>query len=157
MLTKGAIGNLVNRYRAVLTKCNLINTFGSLAVASMLVLGGAGVAMAAEITDGGKTRYAEIIESSATGINVNIETSKIGPQYDRAFAIFAQNNDISINGDAQIGMTLTDTQSARVIRAANGKNLTIEGNTTITASQEGDGYLVGVLANDGSTINLQKM
>ena len=47
MLTKGAIGNLVNRYRAVLTKCNLINTFGSLAVASMLVLGGAGVAGAA--------------------------------------------------------------------------------------------------------------
>ena len=46
MLTKGAIGNLVNRYRAVLTKCNLINTFGSLAVASMLVMGGAGVASA---------------------------------------------------------------------------------------------------------------
>ena len=44
MLTKGAIGNLVNRYKAVLKKCNLINTFGSLAVASMLVLGGAGVA-----------------------------------------------------------------------------------------------------------------
>ena len=40
MLTKGAIGNLINRYKAVLTKCNLINTFGSLAVASMLVLGG---------------------------------------------------------------------------------------------------------------------
>jgi len=48
MLTKGAIGNLVNRYRAVLKKCNLINTFGSLAVASMLVLGGAGVAGAEE-------------------------------------------------------------------------------------------------------------
>ena len=46
MLTKGAIGNLVNRYKAVLKKCNLINTFGSLAVASMLVLGGAGVASA---------------------------------------------------------------------------------------------------------------
>ena len=47
MLTKGAIGNLVNRYRAVLKKCTLINTFGSLAVASMLVMGGAGVASAA--------------------------------------------------------------------------------------------------------------
>jgi len=47
MLTKGAIGNLVNRYRAVLKKCNLMNTFGSLAVASMLVMGGAGVASAA--------------------------------------------------------------------------------------------------------------
>jgi len=48
MLTKGAIGNLINRYKAVLKKCNLINTFGSLAVASMLVLGGAGVASAVD-------------------------------------------------------------------------------------------------------------
>ncbi|WP_446425036.1 hypothetical protein [Mailhella sp.] len=46
MLTKGAIGNLINRYRAVLKKCNLINTFGSLAVASMLVMGSAGAAEA---------------------------------------------------------------------------------------------------------------
>ena len=52
MLTKGAIGNLVNRYRAVLKKCNLINTFGSLAVASMIVMGGAGVAGATPV-DGG--------------------------------------------------------------------------------------------------------
>ena len=48
MLTKGAIGNLVNRYKAVLKKCNLINVFGSLAVASMLVMGATGVAEAAE-------------------------------------------------------------------------------------------------------------
>jgi len=51
MLTKGAIGNLINRYRAVLKKCHLINTFGSLAVASMLVLGGTGVAGATLLTD----------------------------------------------------------------------------------------------------------
>ena len=51
MLTKGAIGNLINRYKAVLAKCNLINTFGSLAVASMLVLGGAGVAGATVVLD----------------------------------------------------------------------------------------------------------
>ena len=46
-LTQGAIGNLINRYRAVLKKCHLINTFGSLAVASMLVMGGVHVAQAA--------------------------------------------------------------------------------------------------------------
>ena len=46
MLTKGAIGNLVNRYRAVLKKCTLINVFGSLAVASLLVMGGASTAQA---------------------------------------------------------------------------------------------------------------
>lgn len=47
-LTKGAIGNLINRYKAVLKKCHLMNTFGSLAVAGMLVMGGAGMAVAAE-------------------------------------------------------------------------------------------------------------
>ena len=51
-LTKGAIGNLINRYTAVLKKCHLMNTFGSLAVAGMLVMGGAGMVGAAE-TDWG--------------------------------------------------------------------------------------------------------
>lgn len=44
MLSRGALGNLVNRYKAVLSKCRLINTFGSLAVAAMLVAGGAATA-----------------------------------------------------------------------------------------------------------------
>ena len=48
--TKGAIGNLINRYRAVLKKCHLLNTFGSLALASMLVLCGANVSMADDVT-----------------------------------------------------------------------------------------------------------
>ena len=48
--TKGAIGNLINRYRAVLKKCHLLNTFGSLAVAGMLVMGGASYANAENIT-----------------------------------------------------------------------------------------------------------
>ncbi|MBQ4616182.1 MAG: hypothetical protein IJB29_05680 [Mailhella sp.] len=61
MLTKGAIGNLVNRYRAVLKKCNLINTFGSLAVASMLVLGGAGVAVAEDLTIESDTKGGTLI------------------------------------------------------------------------------------------------
>ena len=47
-LTKGAIGNLINRYKAVLKKCHLMNTFGSLAVTGMLVMGGAGMATAAD-------------------------------------------------------------------------------------------------------------
>lgn len=49
-LTKGAIGNLINRYRAVLKKCHLLNVFGSLAVAGMLVMGSAAAAGAATAT-----------------------------------------------------------------------------------------------------------
>lgn len=57
-LTKGAIGNLINRYKAVLKKCHLMNTFGSLAVAGMLIMGGAGVAVATEdLALEGKNNY----------------------------------------------------------------------------------------------------
>ena len=37
--TKGAIGNLLNRYKAVLRKCALLNIFGSLALAGALCAG----------------------------------------------------------------------------------------------------------------------
>lgn len=50
-LTKGAIGNLINRYKAVLKKCHLLNVFGSLAVAGMLIMGGAATAGAADVKD----------------------------------------------------------------------------------------------------------
>ena len=59
-LTKGAIGNLINRYKAVLKKCHLMNTFGSLAVAGMLIMGGAGMAVAENAGDmalQGKNNY----------------------------------------------------------------------------------------------------
>lgn len=46
-MTKNAVGNLIARYKTVLQNCSLMNTFGTLAVASMLVLGGAIGAQAA--------------------------------------------------------------------------------------------------------------
>jgi len=49
--TQGAIGNLINRYRAVLKKCCLLNVFGSLAVAGLLVMGGVAGAEAAQSLD----------------------------------------------------------------------------------------------------------
>lgn len=66
-LTKGAIGNLINRYKAVLKKCHLMNTFGSLAVAGMLVMGGAGVAGAASAEDFSNTEITgETLNSNAS-------------------------------------------------------------------------------------------
>ena len=47
MLTKGAIGNLVNKYRSVLKKCRLLNLFGSLALTGALTVGATGMAGAA--------------------------------------------------------------------------------------------------------------
>ncbi len=46
MQSKNAIGNLKNRYLAVLKKCNLMNVFGSLAMAGALLVASAGIAEA---------------------------------------------------------------------------------------------------------------
>ncbi len=48
ILSKNAVGNLINRYKAVLGKCRLLNAFGSLALAAALTLGSAGLAAAAD-------------------------------------------------------------------------------------------------------------
>ena len=62
-MTKGAIDNLINRYKAVLKKCHLLNVFGSLTVAGMLVMGGAGDAVA------GNTALLVTISSGSNSIN----------------------------------------------------------------------------------------
>lgn len=69
MLTRGAFGNLVNRYRAVLDKCRLINAFGSLAVAAMLVAGGAASAEGA-VDD---RPYWAISSSEVTSEDINYD------------------------------------------------------------------------------------
>ncbi|WP_446423781.1 right-handed parallel beta-helix repeat-containing protein, partial [Mailhella sp.] len=83
MLTKSAIGNLVNRYKAVLAKCNLINTFGSLAVASMLVLGGAGVAGAATYTERQVLSNAEF-----SGDTFSVKYDKTTDSHDHGGALY---------------------------------------------------------------------
>lgn len=56
MLTKNAMGNLINRYRTILTNCTLVNIFGSMALATLMVTGMAcplcvDSAMAQEVND----------------------------------------------------------------------------------------------------------
>ena len=68
-MTKGAIGNLLNRYRAVLKKYHLINTFGSLTVAAMLVMGAAsGEAL-------GQSIGYDVTSPSPTGSSVSVTDS----------------------------------------------------------------------------------
>ena len=82
MVTQGAFGNLINRYRAVLSKCRLINTFGSLAVASMMVMGGAAAAEAAAqagyVINGSDKSFSESINVSGAkdiGVYANNATA----------------------------------------------------------------------------------
>ena len=68
ILSKNAVGNLINRYKAVLGKCRLINTFGSLALAAALTLGGAGLAMAAD-WDGGNLTVGSDGDQTSLAVN----------------------------------------------------------------------------------------
>ncbi|WP_418735650.1 hypothetical protein [Desulfovibrio sp.] len=100
-LTKGAIGNLINRYKAVLKKCHLMNTFGSLAVAGMLIMGGAGVAAAGAA--GGTTEPAG---KSQIVINKNSENKALTGTYEG----YKHENGgvISVSNDAT-GVTITNS------------------------------------------------
>ena len=128
MLTKGAIGNLVNRYKAVLRKCNLINTFGSLAVASMLVLGGAGVAWAEEVITSKYTVYADRWGGPAEDVAKNLGGE-------------GKSVNVSVN-DSSVGMHIYAYQENDVNRKA---VLTISGDkfTFANSDKEAWGIFIG--------------
>ena len=119
MLTKGAIGNLINRYRAVLKKCNLINTFGSLAVASMLVMGGAGVAGAVTKEGTIDNRY-------------NIESSVTDGLYNGYYHI---SNDVTISNE----------NSHLTYGSIDQADITLEAGKTLTLSNLATGYTEGAI------------
>ena len=114
-LTKGAIGNLINRYKAVLKKCHLMNTFGSLAVAGMLIMGGAGVAVAAgaeEITLDQDLQHSYIIKDGGS-YTINLNNFTLTGQ-NTSEAILVEDATASIKNG-----TITDGNSARAISINN--------------------------------------
>ncbi len=89
-LTKGAIGNLINRYKAVLKKCHLMNTFGSLAVAGMLVMGGAAAAGAEPVTTGPDFKSA--ITNAAAGTTITL-----GQDIEKGVGVKFENKTVTID------------------------------------------------------------
>lgn len=152
-LTKGAIGNLINRYKAVLKKCHLLNVFGSLAVAGMLVMGGAGVAGAEEITLDQDLQHSYIIKNgdsytinlnnfTLTGQNVGeailVEDAtasiKNGTIKNGNSAAISINNSTANIENVNIN---TDKRSVNVIATESEKTAeAIFSNTNITSKQE---------------------
>lgn len=135
-LTKGAIGNLINRYKAVLKKCHLMNTFGSLAVAGMLVMGGAGVAGAVSAED--------FSNKEITGKTLNSDASYLmggyiqssGKELDEAKFL---KNTIIHTGKYLQGGIIKRSSYAPELSIANSE---FSGNTVSTA-----GYLQGGIIN----------
>lgn len=157
MLSKGAIGNLVRKYRAVLNKCRLLNAFGTLAVAGMLVMGGAGAAGAAT------TAY--LVNKSVTE-DINFNGAKnYGFWGGSADDGSVQSHTLSGN---QIHFTLTtpsDTSGWGVsgIQATRNAHVTLGSETTknihisVTNNASSDKqYAYGIFAQDsGSSITIK--
>ena len=123
-LTKGAIGNLINRYKAVLKKCHLMNTFGSLAVAGMLVMGGAGVAGAADdVALEGKKTY----DSAET------------PTVNHLMGGWLVNNaEAAGNAKGDITLTVNDGTISEIIGGSYAKNLPAAEDSKLLTVKHGD-------------------
>ena len=132
-LTKGAIGNLINRYTAVLKKCHLMNTFGSLAVAGMLVMGGAGVA--------GADTISHIADGAGTHNYLGETLSYSSPDND---AVVVQGGEWRQNIQVNIGNTETknidvNAQGGIFVKQNGHVTLTAK-NINLTSTAESGGY-----------------
>lgn len=166
-LTKGAIGNLINRYKAVLKKCHLMNTFGSLAVAGMLVMGGAGVAVAADPDWGtankpNTTGYTWTGEETVTHTgDVHIQTGNVRAfqayQTDTkkkgAISLGSGSSTIVINSSikkgSSYGVLVFDNSSAH----SNQLKLNLTGDTISISAESKDGYAGALHVSSDVTVS----
>ncbi len=130
--TKGAIGNLLNRYRAVLKKCHLLNTFGSLAVAGMLVMGGVGVAQADIVTTLPDDKFAEENTTYDGQYKGNLEEPNVTPNLPGALVI-SNVGGVKIGSNAIFQNYATAVQAGGAVKILNG--MTIEGGAQFIGNQ----------------------
>lgn len=173
-LTKGAIGNLINRYKAVLKKCHLLNVFGSLAVAGMLVMGGAAAAGAEEITLDRDLQHSYTIKNGDS-YTINLNNFTLTGQ-DDGEAILVEDATASIkngtikNGNSARAISInnstanienvnikTDKRSVNVIATESEKTAeAIFSNTNITSEREDAAVFIQAKAENATakvTIN----
>jgi len=161
-LTKGAIGNLINRY-------HLLNVFGSLAVAGMLVMGGAAAAGAEEITLDQDLQHSYIIKNGDSyTINLNNFTLT-GQNVDEAILVEDATASIK-NGNSARAISInnstanienvninTDKRSVNVIATESEKTAeAIFSNTNITSEREDAAVFIQAKAENATakvTIN----
>ena len=129
MLTKGAIGNLVNKYRAVLKKCGLLNIFGTLALAGALTVGAAMPAAAVNWND-------SVVEITSGTVQVTDSTDTV-----------AASITISNGGTLTLGAQGQDLWTTPGAGAADfsAPAITIKNGGTFTSS---GGALQGIVPHD---------
>ena len=171
--TKGAIGNLLNRYKAVLKKCHLLNTFGSLAVAGMLVMGGVGVAADVQAnvlingeaisTESGNpaTLFDAIIEAqdgdvitltnSHSGGGLPTKVNNVDKDFKtKGLTIDLNENTYTIT-DPSVGSAGTETNGAQLLRD---NIITIKNGTIIS---DGASFSTAILIQNYSNLTLENV
>ena len=155
-LSRNALGNLINRYRAVLRKCRLLNTFGALAVAAMLVMGTAsGEAFS-------QTIGYDVTSPASTGPTVSVTDNS--PQADaRGINAFAAGEHDIPATITRAEATATGTQEARsfgmLSESNTGAPLTVRLDSLEISSQatteDGEGRSFGIYSYDNSTVSMK--
>lgn len=131
-LTKGAIGNLINRYKAVLKKCHLLNVFGSLAVAGMLVMGGAAAAGAVTVTMG--QGFKDAVTDAEAGTTITL-----GQDIEKGVGVKFENKTVTIDFAGykytayadSVGSAKTETN---IFQLLTGSTVTLKNGTIDVAS-----------------------
>ncbi len=133
MQSNNALSNLKSRYRAILKKCNLLNTFGSLAVASAFVALTANTLLAAS------TQLDDIAAQNVFGNHESLEF--------RGTATTAV---------VQDGSSLTLTGSGNLIIKSDGNlgGITLGDNTTLTLDNSWGGDIGDLSLTDSATSNI---
>lgn len=149
-LTKGAIGNLINRYKAVLKKCHLMNTFGSLAVAGMLVMGGAATAGAADPSVAPKSLL------SYTGTELLENTAAVSTEEGAEFDYQLADGTITITATKQTSdgrSVLTNLYNDGTVERISTSGLSITGSSFADNKSNAAGFGGGAITlwGDGGT------
>ena len=152
-LSHNALGNLVNRYRAVLKKCRLLNTFGILLLAGCCVVGRGGAVSAEPLYGQKKTSQ----NASVTGGTVSTDQGASGVfggysyYYEsrpwNSYSNSATGNSVTITGGTY---TSERTQAGDNIAVAGGyANRKADGNSvTITGGNFDGGDIYGGAVTD---------
>lgn len=168
-MTKRAMGNLVNRYRSVLKKCHLINTFGSLAVAAILVMGvtdgeafsnAVGYNVTSTSTPGTTVSATDTSENAvASGIKAETsatysvpstitraEATAIGKQSALSFGVFAQSssgNRLTVNlaplDISSTAVTENGTSQSVGIYSDVNSSVSVHGGTIVSSAHSKNG------------------
>lgn len=154
-LTKGAIGNLINRYRAVLKKCHLLNVFGSLAVAGMLVMGGAAAAGAATVTTG--QDFKDAVTDAEAGATITL-----GQDIEQGLGAVFDNKDVTVDFAGHrytayagsVGSTGTESQLFQLLK---GSTVTLKNGTLDVASPTDESGKFKMVLQNYCNLTLENM